>query len=327
MKSALLDQIQTSLHVLALPLKTRFRGVDIREVALFNGPAGWAEFSPFIEYSSSECAPWLASAIEAATILRSFEKGKKIRANATLPALGSKDQIAEVLSWYPGCRTVKIKVGADLSEDLKRIVTVQKLLPQAKIRVDVNGSWDLATAVKSIRSIYEISGGYLEYVEQPCESLAELRELKNTLGVPVLIAGDEILRKAADPLAIDLQGSVDILIIKVAPLGGINRCKEIIAHHKLPVVVSSALESAVGISYGLRLAASIENLSYDSGLATGALFRDDVAKLAMHDGELSVSAVIPNQDVLKEFAVKPERLEWWRERINQTFKIRERWGS
>ena len=170
-----------------------------------------------------------------------------------------REEIAGVLSWYPGCTTVKIKVGSDLHEDLARIEYVRELLPAAQLRIDVNGNWSVDYALTAINAIYE--GGELEYVEQPCRTLDELRELKSRLHIPVLVAGDEVIRKSTDPLALDLQDAVDIVMLKVAPLGGIRASLEIAEKYGLPVVVSSALESAVGISYGLNLAAALPDLS------------------------------------------------------------------
>ena len=176
-----------------------------------------------------------------------------IKVNATLPALNSTQEIEELLQSFAGCYTVKIKVGENLGEDIVRVARVRALLPKAKLRLDVNGTWSVAEALTNLYLIYE-EVGPLEYVEQPCATLEELRQLKEKLAFEIKIAGDEVIRKAEDPFAINLQGAVDILMLKAAPLGGINRAREIGAHHKLPMVVSSALDSAVGISYGLQLA-------------------------------------------------------------------------
>jgi O-succinylbenzoate synthase len=235
-----------------------------------------------------------------------------------LPALNDREEIAEVLSWYPGCSTVKIKVGANLEEDLERISYVRELFPTAKLRIDVNGNWSVDYALEAISAIYERDT--LEYVEQPCRTLEELRDLRDRLQVPVLIAGDEVIRKSSHPLTLKLQDAVDIVMLKVAPLGGIKRSIEIAQAHGMPVVVSSALDSAVGISYGLKLAAALPQLQYSCGLATGQLLDDDVAKLPIIDGELAVQTVVPNDEVLKRYSVSSERLDWWRNRICQTWE-------
>jgi len=313
----MLDSILESLHVVDLPTKTNFRGVTSREVALFQGPAGWGEFSPFLEYSPKESVPWLVSAVEAALISPPTPLRDSIQVNATLPAINGDAEIAEVLSWYPGCTTVKIKVGGNLIQDLDRIGSVRTLAPDIKIRIDVNANWSVDEALRAIGAISEI--GSIEYVEQPCSTLDELRELKRKLPPTVLIAGDEVVRKASHPMELNLAGAVDIVILKVAPLGGIKRSLEIAKKHSLPTVVSSALESAVGISYGLALASATLESQYACGLATGALLRADVAASFIAQGSMKVGVVEPSTQLLASLAVSQERLDWWRGRIRDTW--------
>jgi O-succinylbenzoate synthase len=321
--SLTLEEALASLRVVALPMKTKFRGLTVRETALFRGPHGWGEFAPFIEYDATESLPWLESAIEAATTDFSVGVRNSIPINATVPASDDEREIERILSWYPGVNTVKIKVGTGIREDLVRIARVRKHLPDAKIRVDVNGSWSVDDAVFNIRTIYgEVAGTSLEYVEQPVATLFELKELKERLIVDVKIAGDEVLRKASDPFAVNLEGAIDVLMLKVSPLGGIKRSLELAAHHNLPVVVSSALESAVGISYGLRLASSLPQLNYACGLATGALFESDLATIPISSGAMNVSAPEIDDERFQRFAVSRERLEWWRNRITEVWKLR-----
>jgi len=318
-----LEDALASLRVVALPMKTKFRGIEVRETALFEGPAGWAEFAPFIEYDARESLAWLESAIEAATIHVPAGKRTSIPLNATVPASNDEAEIEEILSWYPGVDTVKIKVGTGIREDLARIAQVRKVLPTAKIRVDVNGSWSVDDAIFNIRTIYgEVAGNFLEYVEQPVASLIELRELKEGLIVDVKIVGDEVLRKAEDPFAIDLDGAIDVLMLKVSPLGGIQRSLDLAAHHKLPVVVSSALESVVGISYGLKLAAQLPVLNYACGLATSALMKADVGFIPIDNGAMSVSTPEISREMLEKLKVSQERLEWWRNRITEVWRLR-----
>ena len=321
--SLTLEEALASLRVVALPMKTKFRGLKVRETALFQGPAGWGEFAPFIEYDANESLPWLESAIEAATTVFSAGLRNSILVNATVPASDDESEIERILSWYPGVDTVKIKVGTGIREDLVRIARVRKHVPNAKIRVDVNGSWNVDDAVFNIRTIYgEVAGTFLEYVEQPVATLEELKELKERLIVDVKIAGDEVLRKAIDPFEIDLEGAIDVLMLKVSPLGGIDRSLKLAAHHKLPAVVSSALESAVGISHGLRLASVIPDLEYACGLATSALFVSDVGTIPITNGVMSVSAPEIDDERLQRFAASADRLEWWRNRISEVWKLR-----
>ena len=307
----MLDLILDSLRVVSLPTKTNFRGINHREVALFQGPQGWAEFSPFLEYSDEESARWLACAIEAATQAPPALYRSSIAVNATLPALNGESEIAQILAAFPGCTTIKIKVGTNEEEDLARIAMVRKLSPQAKIRIDVNGLWSVDQASKFLERCGEI-----EYVEQPCASVEELRELKSR--VDVKIVGDEILRKSTNPFEVDLQGAIDIVMLKVQPLGGIKRAHALAAHHKLPVVVSSALESAIGINYGLTLAASFQELSFDCGLATGSLLARNVAELPIIDGKMQITRFEPNFDGLETSA---DRFEWWKNRIMRTAEL------
>jgi o-succinylbenzoate synthase len=308
------QQLLDTLRVIALPMKTKFRGITVREVALIKGEYGWAEFSPFLEYDDAESAPWLASAIEAATTPKPKLYRTSVAINGTIPALNDKKKIEELVNSFPGVETFKVKVGQNLSEDVARLAMIRVLRPKAKLRVDVNGLWSVEDALRNLYTYYE-NIGPLEYVEQPCATLEELRELKSKIKIPVKIVGDEILRKAADPFEIDLTGAIDYLMLKVAPLGGIKRAHALAEHHNLPVVVSSALESAVGINYGLTLAASFEEMNFDCGLGTGSLLTADVAQLPIVDGKIEISEFEPQFDGLD---VASDRFEWWKNRIMRT---------
>ena len=300
-----------TLRVVALPTTTNFRGVTVREVALIQGECGWGEFSPFLEYDDAESAPWLACAIEAATMPKPQLYRTHVAVNGTIPALNNQVDLEKVVASYPGVATFKVKVGANLSEDLARINTIRSLRPNAKIRIDANGSWTVDQAASFLGSV-----GDIEYVEQPCATIDELRELKKQADVKIV--GDEVLRKAKDPFAIDLSAAVDYLMLKVQPLGGIKRAHQLAEHHGLPVVISSALESAVGITYGLTLAASFEDMKFDCGLATGSLLAKNVAELPIVDGKIAISDVIPNLDGLD---VSADRYEWWKNRIMRTAEL------
>ena len=314
----MIEQLLASMQVVALPLKSKFRGITEREVALFEGPASWGEFAPFLEYDDAESSTWLLSAIDAATNPAPMAYRGLIKVNATLPAINNAKEIEDLLQSFTGCDTVKIKVGENLGEDIARVARVRALLPKAKLRLDVNGAWSVDQALVNLYAIYE-EVGPLEYIEQPCATLTELRQLKEKLVIDFKITGDEVIRKAKDPFAIDLQGAVDVLMLKVAPLGGVTRAREIGAHHKLPMVVSSALDSAVGIGYGLQLAASLPSLDYACGLATGQLLSADVAAVPLENGELAVRAISPDADLLAKYAVPVERLTWWKERTKRAF--------
>ena len=300
-----------TLRVVALPMKTKFRGVTVREIALFQGEYGWGEFSPFLEYDDAESAPWLACAIEAATQPKPQIFRTEVAVNGTIPALNGKEELERVVNSFPGVSTFKVKAGTNAQEDVVRINTIRSLRPHAKIRIDANGLLSVEQAVSLLQLV-----GDIEYIEQPCATIQELRELKKRIDVKIV--GDEVLRKAKDPFAIDLTGAVDYLMLKVQPLGGIKRAHQLAQHHKLPVVVSSALESAVGINYGLILAASFEDMNFDCGLGTGSLLAKNVAQLPIVNGKIQISDVVPNLDGLD---VSADRFEWWKNRIMRTAEL------
>jgi len=305
------QQLLDTLRVIALPMKTKFRGISVREVALIKGSHGWGEFSPFLEYDDAESAPWLASAIEAASAPKPKLYRSSVAINGTIPALNDPGDLKKVVDSFPGVSTFKVKVGTNLAEDLARIDVIRQLQPQVKIRIDVNGLWSVDQAETFLNA-----AGEIEYAEQPCATIAELRELKSRTSVKIV--GDEILRKAADPFKVDLDGAIDYLMLKVQPLGGIKRAHALAEHHNLPVVVSSALESAVGINYGLTLAASFEEMNFDCGLGTGSLLAADVAHLSIVDGKIEISEFEPQLDGLD---VAPDRFEWWKNRIMRTAEL------
>ena len=311
------QQLLDTLRVIALPTKTNFRGITVREVALFKGEYGWAEFSPFLEYDDEEGAYWLASAVEAATTPKPQLFRTSIAVNGTIPATNDKKVVDDLVTSYPGVKTYKVKVGDNLSEDIARLARIRSLGRKVNIRIDVNGLWSVEQALTNLYAFYENIGPF-EYVEQPCATLDELRELKSKIRIPLKIAVDEVIRKSADPFALDLQGAADIVMLKVQPLGGIKRAHAIAEHHKLPIVVSSALESAVGINYGLTLAASFQELNFDCGLGTGSLLAQDVAHLPIVNGMIQLTEFEPALDGLD---VSAERFQWWKNRIMRTAEL------
>ncbi|WP_241519346.1 o-succinylbenzoate synthase [Mycobacterium paraense] len=293
-------------------MRVRFRGITIREVALIEGPAGWGEFGAFLEYAPPEAAHWLAAAIEGAyrpspTVLR-----PRVPINATVPAVPAA-QVGEVLSRFPGAGTAKVKVaepGQTLADDVARVNAVRALVPT--VRADANGGWTVEQAARAAAAL--TADGPLEYLEQPCASVDELAALRARIDVP--IAADESIRKADDPLAVVRAGAADIAVLKVAPLGGVAVLLAIAAQIDIPVVVSSALDSAVGISHGLTAAAALPQLHHACGLGTGGLFTEDVVDVAAPvDGCLPVGPVTPDPARLRALAAPPERRQWWIDRI------------
>jgi len=311
-----LSEILATLHVLRLPMRTKFRGIESREVALFEGPFGWGEFSPFLEYDAVESSRWLQAGIEAAFQPKVPTLRSKVAINARLPAVDSEVEIERILSWYPGAKTVKIKVTENHSRNVARIEQVRRLFPSMAVRLDLNGAMSVNEAVTFLEPLAES----IEYVEQPCESIEELRELKKRIDIKV--AADEVVRKSENPLTLDLAGAADLIILKSSPLGGIRSAMTIAEHFSLPVVVSSALESAVGISQGIRLAAALKEEPAASGLATGVLFTDDVARHEIEDGTIEVKNLSTiDRSALDSLAVERERFSWWQDRLRESYEV------
>jgi o-succinylbenzoate synthase len=310
-----LAEVLDRLHVVALPMRVRFRGITIRELALIDGPAGWGEFGAFIEYEPPEAAHWLASGIEAAYETSPPSKRDRIPINATVPAV-APELVPELLSRFPGARTAKVKVaesGQTLHDDITRVDAVRALVPT--VRVDANGGWSVDEAVAAAAAL-----GPLEYIEQPCTTIEELAEVRRRVDVP--IAADESIRKADDPLRVVRAKAADIAVLKVAPLGGASALLKIAEQIDIPVVISSALDSAVGISTGLRAAAALSNLEHACGLGTGRLFVEDVtAPTPPVDGYLPVARVAPDEARLQDLAATPERREWWIRRIISCYRL------
>jgi len=311
-----------SARVVALPMATRFRGVDAKEALLFEGPEGWAEFSPFVEYADAEAATWLAAAIDFAFRPQPAPLRDRIPVNATVPAVEAA-RVSEVLARFAGCRTAKVKVaepGQTLADDIARVRAVREAMgPEGRIRVDANGAWNVDEAEHAVHALNEFD---LEYVEQPCASVDELADLRRRvkyMGIPV--AADESVRKSSDPLAVARAKAADLLVIKAQPLGGVTHALQIVTAAGLPVVVSSALDTAVGLSQGAALAAALPSLDYDCGLGTSSLFLDDVADLRAVDGSISAERVTPDAAALDRLAAPDDRRDWWLDRLTRCHKV------
>ncbi len=308
-------------------MTTRFRGITVREAVLFEGPQGWTEFSPFVEYDDDESAAWLHAAIDFGWREAPEPLRDRIPVNATVPAVAAAD-VAAILDRYPGVRTAKVKVaepGQTLADDLARVSAVRDHLgPEGRIRVDANTFWNVDEAEHAIHALAPFD---LEYVEQPCatvEELAEIRRRTAYMGVP--IAADESVRKAADPLAVAQAGAADLLIVKAQPLGGIHSALRIVAAAGLPVVVSSAIDTSVGIAMGAHLAAAVPNLEFDCGLGTVAMFVHDVADepLLPVDGFIPVRRPTVSAERLNALAADADRRQWWLDRLRRCYRVVER---
>lgn len=318
-----LAEVAAEVHVVRLPMRVRFRGVVEREALLLRGPVGWGEFSPFLEYGDREASRWLAAAIEGAW--RGFPRPVRasVPVNATVPAVAARD-VAAVIARFPGCTTAKVKVaepGQSLSDDVSRVAEVRSVLGSAgRVRVDANGAWSVDDATRALQALAPFE---LEYAEQPCATLDELGALRRSLavqGIDVLVAADESIRKADDPLRVAASGGADVVIVKVAPLGGVPRALDVVQACGLPAVVSSALDTSIGIAAGVALAAALPELPFACGLGTVSLFEQDVAGSPLRPvgGSLDVSAALstaPDPALLVELAAPPDRQRWWRDRL------------
>jgi o-succinylbenzoate synthase len=305
------EDLLPGIRAFAIGMKTRFRGITVREGALIEGPAGWGEFSPFAEYGPRECARWLACALEAATGGWPAPLRSQIPVNVTVPAVGPRQAHAIVAA--SGCRTAKVKVaerGQPAGADTARVEAVRDALgPDGRIRIDANGAWDVDQAERALRELGRFG---LEYAEQPCATLDELARLRRRVDVPV--AADESIRRADDPMAVRAAGAADIVVLKAQPLGGVRAALAIAEACGLPVVVSSAVETSVGLAAGVALAAALPDLPYACGLATMSLLTQDVtaAPLVAHDGALPVRRPAVDAERLAACEIDPAP---WRARM------------
>jgi o-succinylbenzoate synthase len=302
---------------------------------LFEGPNGWAEWSPFLEYPDEEAAVWLAAAIEFAFGELPELRREAIPVNATLPAV-APDQVEKVLSRFGDFGTVKIKVaepGQSLNDDLQRVWAVRAAYPDARIRLDANGGYTVRNAFMIGASMIE-NGVPLDYLEQPVasiEEMVELRQMIKSTKIDLKIAADESVRKVEDPMAVVNAGAADILVLKAAPLGGISRALAIAKQAALPVVISSALDSSIGLSMGAHLAAALPThsaaepggLAFDCGLGTAALLAGDVTRepLIPVDGFIEVRRVAVDEQKLDIFEAEDHRIDWWIDRLDRAFKL------
>jgi O-succinylbenzoate synthase len=310
---------RSRVNVFAIPMRTRFRGITVREGMLLHGDAGWGEFSPFLEYDARVAEPWLRAAHEAAD--QGWPEGRRtsISVNVTVPAVGP-EQAAAIVRGSNGCRTAKVKVaepGQSLADEQARLEAVRDALgPGGRIRIDVNGLWSVDEAVTRIPVLDRAAGG-LEYVEQPVADVEDLAVVRRRVHTPV--AADESIRRAEDPYRVRDLEAADVAVLKVQPLGGVRACLRIAEDIGLPVVVSSALETSVGIAAGVALAAALPELPYACGLATVQLLTDDVvvAPLLPRDGQLPVVRPEVDPDALSRTRATEDRGRHWRQRVEE----------
>lgn len=301
---AIADLDGLEVRAVSVPLRLRFRRVEHRDAVLLRGPAGWGEFSPFPEYGADYASRWLAAAREAATRPWPPPRRRHVAVNTAVPAVDP--DTAHRLVAASGCATAKVKVGEPgqaLADDRERVAAVRGALgPGGRLRIDANGAWDVATAALAIARLDAYD---LEYVEQPVATLEELRALRRQVRVP--LAADESVRTAEDPLRIADLDAADVLVLKVQPLGGVARAVEVAATAGLPVVVSSALETSVGLAAGLAFAAALPELPFACGLGTAPLLAGDVVAdpLVPVEGVLEVRRPVPDAALLDRWSAKP----------------------
>ena len=306
-------------HVYAIPLTTRFRGIDVREGVLLRGDAGWGEFSPFLEYDAEVARPWLAAAREAADEGWPEPLRDAIPVNVTVPAC-DPERAREIVLASNGCRTAKVKVaerGQVLAHDQARLEAVRDALgPDGLVRIDANGGWSVDEAVALLPLLDRAAGG-LEYAEQPVAAVEDLARVRRKVDVP--IAADESIRRAEDPYRVRDLEAADVAVLKVQPLGGVRACLRIAEDIGLPVVVSSALETSVGIAAGVALAAALPELRHACGLATVQLLAGDVVEdsLLPVGGVLSARRPEVMPALLERWAAAPDRVTHWAQRIGQ----------
>lgn len=320
-----LTEVLDRASVVAIPTRTRFRGISVREAVIIDGPTGATEFSPFPEYGDAEAATWLAAALDFGWNEQPAALRDRIEVNATVPAV-SAAEVPGILARFPGCTTAKVKVaerGQALADDIGRVRAVREAMgPDALVRVDANCGWSVDEAVTALEALASFA---LDYAEQPCTTVAELAEVRARLSGAVRIAADESVRKASDPLAVARSGAADLLVIKAQPLGGVRRALAIVEQAGLPVVISSALDTSIGIAMGLQLAAALPEgmLAGACGLGTVALLDGDVTRdsLVPVGGAIAVRRPALDAGLLARYQAAPDRDTWWRERVARCYAL------
>ncbi|BDV25128.1 O-succinylbenzoate synthase [Corynebacterium ulcerans] len=331
---ATLDEILERAHVVALPMAVPFRGVTTREALLIEGPAGWGEFAPFADYTPEESAHWLSSGLEMAYQGPPEAMRDCVEVNGTIPAVDS-GRVPEVMAHFAGCRTFKVKVaekGQSLADDVARVAAVREVLPSAIVRVDANRGWSVDQAFSAAQQL-----GPLDYMEQPCATVAELVELRQRLiraGLFVRVAADESIRRAEDPYEVARAQGADVAVVKAAPLGGprtLLRIAEFMRARGLDITVASALDTGVGMNAGLAAVAALPKHTDDedfdvppaaAGLATQRLFVEDItAPRHIVDGHLTVDMLAPDPDRLSELSVSGHRRDAWLQRLQDSWEF------
>ena len=309
--------------MVSIPMRTKFRGLTNREAVIFKAER-WSEFSPFPEYSDQEASQWLKAALSFANDQLPEQKREEIKVNATLPAV-AVSEIESVLNRFGKFETVKIKVaekGESIAQDLERIREVSRLYPNAKLRLDANGGYSVKQALEIAE---KLTGFNIEYLEQPVQSIEEMANLRAELNGRYLICADELIRKSSDPLAVAEAGAADLVMLKAQPLGGVSAALKLSSQIGWRSVVSSAIETSVGLAMGVHLACALEELEFDCGLGTANLLAGDIAKnpVIPVDSILRPNTVEVDLDLLKKYSASPDRQKFWRNRIARCLELLE----
>ena len=326
MKPRLNDLVATA-KVVSIPMRTKFRGLTERELLVFQGPNGWSEWAAFTEYEDQEAATWLEAAIEWGFETLPEPVRKQVPVNAILPAVATED-VAKVLGRAGQFSTIKIKVADPKQtavDDISRILEVRNLYPSAKLRLDANGGFTVSQALELLVEL-EKNSIALEYFEQPVATIAELAELRIEItkrGLNIKIAADESVRRASDPLAVELAGAADLLVLKSAPLGGVNRALAVANSSQLELCASSAMQSSIGLAAELHFASCLPELNYDAGLGTGYLFGGDLTtdRLIPENGVLELRRPEINTSSLDILKAEDHRYDWWIARLERCSRI------
>ena len=326
MKPRLNDLVATA-KVVSIPLRTKFRGLTERELLVFEGPNGWSEWAAFSEYQDEEAATWLQAAIEWGYETVPEPVRKQVPVNAILPAVPA-DEVAKVLGRAGKFSTVKIKVAdpkQEIADDIARILEVRNLFPNVKLRLDANGGYAVPQALEMIAEL-DKNSIELEFFEQPVATIPELAELRVEIGKresKVRIAADESVRKSSDPLAVELAGAADLLVVKSAPLGGIATALAFANSSRLEICASSAMQSSIGLAAELHFASCLPELNYDAGLGTGFLFGGDLSsdRLIPENGILELRRPEINTSSLEILKAEDHRFDWWIARLERCSRI------
>lgn len=308
------------LVVYDIAMTTRFRGITTRRGMVLHTPLGWVEWSPFEEYGIAEASRWWLAAQSAATTGFPEPVRDQVPVNVTVPAEDAQAAHARVAA--SGCHTAKVKVAEtnqSPADDIARVEAVRDAIgAQGRVRVDANGAWTPSQALTMINQLRRFD---LEYVEQPCRTTEELARLRRELarrGWNVPIAADESIRRVGDPERVVQLEAADVAVIKVQPLGGVQACLDLGERLGLPLVVSSALETSIGLRAGLALAAALPDLPFACGLNTAALLDGDLTTTSLReaDGVLPVGELDVDAGALTRFAADERVTERWLERLD-----------